>query len=164
MFNFSLHFSGLEYFFYSPLGQKSSEEFIIRVKREDSNPISTTTTSTNSTTTTTILSTILSQNSTEDSSKNRGWQPPENQTTILKNVDLKEGKINETIKAKIEEEGFKGKDDYFKYYKNVTIPFNNTWIDLEEWNKTTHPGIVYQHSMLSKSYRYAKKSIIKMIF
>lgn len=155
---------GLEYFFYSPLGQKSSEEFIIRVKRDDSNPISTTTTSTNSTTTTTILSTILSQNSTEDSSKNRGWQPPENQTTILKNVDLKEGKINETIKAKIEEEGFKGKDDYFKYYKNVTIPFNNTWIDLEEWNKTTHPGIVYQHSMLSKSYRRAATISLKFKF
>ena len=27
-------FSGLEYYFYSPLGQKSSEEFLLRVKRD----------------------------------------------------------------------------------------------------------------------------------
>ena len=45
--------------------------------------------------------------------------------------------------------------DHYKYYRHTFKPFNESWIDLEKWNTSVHPGIVFTHDMLSKSYRRA---------
>lgn len=96
-----------------------------------------------------------------DDTKNRGWQgPPE---SVLKEVDVTESKINETLKSHIEKENWKENEDHYKYYNSTFISFNSSWIDLEEWNRT-NPGIVYQHSMLSKSYRRAATISLKFKF
>lgn len=149
---------------YSTFDQQSltnSQEFFVRVKRDsveeaaatdgasessaksDESTVSSNTSNSSSTTVTPL-----------SDDKARGWQPPENETTVLKEIDLDEAKINATLDSHIKEEGLKNMQEHYKYYNSTFIPFNDSWIDLDEWNKTTHPGIVYQHSMLSRSYRY----------
>ena len=54
--------------------------------------------------------------------------------------------------------------DHHKYYNSTFTSFNGSWIDLEEWNKTIHPGIVFEHPMLSKSYRRAATIPLKFDF
>lgn len=183
---------GLEYYFYSPLGQKSSEEFLFRAKREGDdetnelnqkkeNPadsadsvassVTVKTTTANLTSavskpnTNTTSSSTTEQQKTEvekpivtDIGKARGFIPPENETTILKEIadsDIPQSKINETVESHKQSEGLKNITDNHKYYSSSTFPFKNSWIDLNEWNNTKHPGIVHEHSMLSKSYRRA---------
>ena len=54
--------------------------------------------------------------------------------------------------------------DHYKYYKHTFKPFNESWIDLEKWNTSVHPGIVNIHDMLSKSYRRAATISLKFDF
>lgn len=101
--------------------------------------------------------------------KGRGWHPPENATTVLKEIDenqidLEEKKIVDKISEAEKNEGFKNQTDEYKYYKQSQIPFEQSWIDLERWNGTVHPGIVVQHTMLSKSYRRAATISLKFKF
>lgn len=171
---------GLEYNYYSTFDQQSShsEEFFLRAKRDvgeeaaeaqessSKSAESTTTVASNiseSTSSTADTSTSKPQNA-EDDDKNRGWQPPETENTVLKEIDLSDAKINDTLDSHIQEEGLKNMQEHYKYYNSTFIPFNDSWIDLEEWNKTTHPGIVYQHSMLSRSYRRAATISLKFDF
>ena len=49
-----------------------------------------------------------------DDTKNRGWQgPPE---SVLKEVDVTESKINETLKSHIEKENWKENVSKYKVY------------------------------------------------
>ena len=49
-----------------------------------------------------------------------------------------------------------------RYYRSDPIDFTNTWVDLDELNKTQ--GIVKEHPMLSKSYRRAATITLKFKF
>jgi len=188
---------GLEYYFYSPLGQKSSEEFLLRVKRDgdaETNELSKKTetsadsvadsvassvtektpktanltsvdavskpnTNITSTSKTDTTKTEVDKKIVKDISKARGFILPSNLTTTLQELDAPDKFINATIDSHLAKGDLKNisaaTNDHHKYYNSSTYDFKRSWIDLEQWNKTKHPGIVKQHSMLSQSYRRA---------
>ena len=178
------------------MGQKSSEEFLLRVKRDDDNTneikqkdgnaadsadsVSSLVTSvtpsnsskTNVTTTNSTEQKSVAENAgtTLEVDKDRGYVPPENETSVIKPFD--EANLKELDDASFDAkfdisddsakdiankhgygEAFRNETDHHKYYSSKKVHFDQAWIDLEKWNKSTHPGIVQEHSMLSKSYR-----------
>jgi len=165
-------------YFYHLDGQEISPNVQLRLKRDTSEAENTPTTKpvTQETSTTVQTSSVASnpaasipsstENQSENPSKPRGWQPPpDNDSAFLENVDLKSDKINATIESHLKEENLTASnEDHYKYYNSTFVPFEGNWIDLEEWNKTIHPGIVNQHSMLSKSYRRAATIALKFKF
>jgi len=198
---------GLEYYFYSPLGQKSSEEFLLRVKREDetSNEIKnankaepssgsadlvTGTTKPSSANFSSAVTIPKNNNNNPTSSlpepgnngvpqkpivtedqidqKNRGFIPPENETTVLKEIldtDLNpHSDFNATIDSHLKSDNMSRSSDDHRYYISEPSPFQESWINLTEWNSTKHPGIVQEHAMLSKSYRRAATISLKFQF
>jgi len=185
---------GLEYYFYSPLGQKSSEEFLLRVKRDgdaktneltqktENSPdsVATVTAKTLKTANLTSVDAVSKSNTNitsipktdetkteidetklpvKDNSKSRGFILPSNLTTTLKELDVNDKVINATIDTHLSAGDLdnitNATNDHHKYYNSSQYDFKSSWIDLNEWNKTKHPGIVHEHSMLSKSYRRA---------
>ena len=89
--------------------------------------------------------------------KNRGFIPPENETTVLKEIldtDLNpHSDFNATIDSHLKSDNMSRSSDDHRYYISEPSPFQESWINLTEWNSTKHPGIVQEHAMLSKSYR-----------
>ena len=154
-----------QHYFYSLDGEQVSPNVNLRLKRDtqettkapSSKPVTQATSVAVETTKATDAS--VSSSSTEKSSqeadKSRGWL---NETTVLENVDVNDKTFNASIESHLNDENLTADHatDHFKYYNSTFVQFEENWIDLEEWNKTTHPGIVNQHSMLSKSYRYLK--------
>jgi len=200
---------GLEYYFYSPLGQKSSEEFLLRVKRDDDNTneikqkdgnpadsadsvpslVTSETTPSNSSKTNITTTNSTDQKSVAEKAgtipeldKDRGYVPPENETSVIKPFD--EANLKELDDASFDAkfdisddsakdiankhgygEAFRNETDHHKYYSSKKVHFESAWIDLEKWNKSeSHPGIVQEHSMLSKSYRRAATISLKFQF
>ena len=86
-------------------------------------------------------------------------------TLMLRIVD--QGKVNLLIKIKYTEDTllrqpFLQDENSEKYYKNVQKTFSETFVDLDQLNKTT--GKVVKHSMLSTSYRRAATISLKFRF
>ena len=86
-------------------------------------------------------------------------------TLMLRIVD--QGKVNLLIKIKYTEDTllrqlFLQDENSEKYYKNVQKTFSETFVDLDQLNKTT--GKVVKHSMLSTSYRRAATIPLKFSF
>lgn len=177
-------YRGNSYFFYeSENGVEHPDIHQVRLKR-DATDTKTDATASNSTSagssstiaapTTTVSpktpESPVSDVSKEDS-KSRGWMAPENETMVVKEInenmiDVPDEKINATLKQHIKDEGLNDKEDidHYKYYKHTFKPFNESWIDLEKWNTSVHPGIVNIHDMLSKSYRRAATISLKFDF
>jgi len=153
-------------YFYSLDGEVNSPNVQLRLKRDTqettsaptTKPVTQATTETNE-----VSSSSTSSTSEPPQPGNRGWQASDNE--FLENVDLDQEKINATIESHLREDHLNASsEDHYKYYNSTFVPFDGNWIDLEEWNQTTHPGIVNQHSMLSKSYRRAATIALKFKF
>jgi len=189
----------LEYYFYAPLGQKTSQDIYVRTKRDadDASPAAAVAASTEkvkpseaqgnssspnlaSSKTTTVSATTTSTTTTTAKvmpDKSRGQLPPEDETTILKEIheavdkqiinkefDVDDAKINKTINDFLNgHNNITLKNDHHKYYKSQEHDFNAAWIDLDEFNQT-YPGSVKKHGMLSKSYRRAATISLKFEF
>ena len=158
-----------QHYFYSLDGEQVSPNVNLRLKRDTQEttkapsvkPVTPTTSveTTKATDASTSSSTEKSSQNPETADKSRGWL---NETTVLENVDVNDNTFNASIESHLKDDNLTvdSATDHFKYYNSTYVTFEDNWIDLDEWNRTTHPGIVNQHSMLSKSYRYLKESSI----
>jgi len=163
-----------QHYFYSLDGEQVSPNVNLRLKRDTQEttkaPSVKPVTPTTSVETTKATDASTSSSSTEKSSQNpetadksRGWL---NETTVLENVDVNDNTFNASIESHLKDDNLTvdSATDHFKYYNSTYVTFEDNWIDLDEWNRTTHPGIVNQHSMLSKSYRRAATIALKFKF
>ena len=154
-----------QHYFYSLEGQQVSPNVQLRLKRDTAKEETTqppvtqeVTSEVNATKTTESSSTEKTQDSVIQPDKSRGFI---NESTVLENVDVNDSTFNASIESHLKDDNLTADHatDHFKYYNSTFVKFSESWIDLEEWNRTIHPGIVNQHSMLSKSYRYKMYTI-----
>jgi len=162
-----------QHYFYSLDGEQVSPNVNLRLKRDTQEttkapsvkPVTPTTSveTTKATDASTSSSTEKSSQNPETADKSRGWL---NETTVLENVDVNDNTFNASIESHLKDDNLTvdSATDHFKYYNSTYVTFEDNWIDLDEWNRTTHPGIVNQHSMLSKSYRRAATIALKFKF
>lgn len=74
------------------------------------------------------VSDVKSRKEDEIMSNPRGWQPPDNATAILKEIDLPDAKINATLKSHLDhldEEGLKLEDVRISWSKKTTLAFES---------------------------------------
>jgi len=159
-----------QHYFYSLEGQQVSPNVQLRLKRDTAKEETTqppvtqeVTSEVNATKTTESSSTEKTQDSVIQPDKSRGFI---NESTVLENVDVNDSTFNASIESHLKDDNLTADHatDHFKYYNSTFVKFSESWIDLEEWNRTIHPGIVNQHSMLSKSYRRAATIALKFQF